>query len=97
MKRASQTVLILPGALADADLAEMPDGLSLQIGQSDNATFDMLDDHIGSLHAAGQLVFRSGRTLTLLEGSTGLVAQRAGGNDRFVADLKDGNENVSLY
>ncbi len=68
MKRASQTVLILPGALADANLAEMPDGLSLQIGQSDDATFDMLDDHTGSLHAAGQLVFRSGRTLTLLEG-----------------------------
>lgn len=96
MKRSSQTVLILPGALADADLAEMPDDLSLQIGQSVDATFDMLDDHIGSLHAAGQLVLRTGRTLTLLEASTGLVAQKAGGNDRFVADLKDGSVKAAL-
>lgn len=91
MKPAHQTILILPGALAEEDLGSAPGGLELRVSHSDaDAAFETLDNHIGSLQTAGQLLIRAGKTLTLVGDDEGLVTQRTSPKETFVAGLKDG-------
>lgn len=91
MKQAHKTILILPGALAENDLGKGSGGLELRVSQSEgDAEFELLDNHIGSLQASGQLLVRAGKTLSLVGDHEGMVTQLTSPKETFVAGLKDG-------
>lgn len=97
MTTAPSTILVLPGALGDTGLGPRLGDWDIAIGAAEaECGFALLDDHLGTLRDAGQLLIRDDAALTLLDPERGMLTQDAGRAERFVADLDDGPVKAAL-